>query len=71
MTIPELGQIRTQSHLKTTLNLTLVDETDFDIGKLRAWFDPEFFFIKLSPLNENMISNKNGLSGIIHQKNLM
>ena len=35
MTIEELGQIRTRSNQKTTVNLTLVDEKDFDIEKLR------------------------------------
>ena len=66
MTIEELGQIRTQSNLKTTVNLTLVDEKDFDIEKLRKYFDPEFFFIKVSPINVNAVSEANGLGkGII------
>jgi len=30
MSIEELGQVRTESDLKTTINLTLVDESDFD-----------------------------------------
>lgn len=72
VSIEELGQIRTSSNLKTTVNMTLVDESDFDIEKLRAMFDPEFFFIKLSPINVNNISESNGMGvGIIKAKNLI
>jgi adenine C2-methylase RlmN of 23S rRNA A2503 and tRNA A37 len=71
MTIEELGQIRTGSNLKTTVNLTLVDENDFDIEKLKTCFDPKYFFIKLSPLNENEVSLKNHLKGIVQQENLV
>ena len=72
MTIEELGQIRTGSNLKTTLNLTLVDENDFDIDVLKKYFDPEYFFIKLSPINPNDISEKNELGkGIIEGMNLL
>jgi len=72
MSIEELGQIRTKSNLKTTVNLTLVDEADFDIEKLKKYFDPEFFFIKLSPINKNVISEQNHLgAGIIEAKNLI
>lgn len=72
MTIEELGQIRTNSNLKTTINLTLVDEKDFDIDALKKYFDPEHFFIKLSPINKNIISEKNNLgSGIIEGINLI
>lgn len=71
MTIKELGQIRTKSNLKTTINLTLVDEKDFNIDKLYEYFDPEYFFIKLSPININEVSNKNMLGkGIIEGVNL-
>jgi hypothetical protein len=51
MSIEELGQIRTKSNLKTTINLTLVDESDFDADKLEKYFDKEHFFVKLSPIN--------------------
>jgi adenine C2-methylase RlmN of 23S rRNA A2503 and tRNA A37 len=61
LTIQELGEIRTDSKLKTTLNMTLVDESDFDIEKLKQYFDKEKFFIKLSPINRNSISEKNDL----------
>lgn len=72
MSIEELGQIRTQSSLKTTVNMTLVDTADFDIDKLKKYFNPEYFFIKLSPINENEISRKNEMgAGIIKQENLI
>ena len=72
MSIEELGQIRTNSNLKTTVNMTLVDYADFDINKLKAYFDPKYFFIKLSPINENNISEKNNMGkGIIESKNLL
>jgi len=71
MSLEELGKIRTNSDQKTTVNLTLVDETDFDIEKLKQWFDPEKFFIKLSPINKNDISEKNNLGdGVIKSTNL-
>ena len=71
MTIEELGQIRTNSNLKTTVNLTLVDEADFDIKVLKKYFDPEYFFIKLSPINENDVSVENHMGpGIIEQPNI-
>ena len=72
LSIKELGQIRTKSNLKTTVNMTLVDTKDFDIDKLKRYFDPEYFFIKLSPINENNISEKNHMGkGIIKSTNLL
>jgi len=72
LTIEELGQIRTKSDLKTTINMTLVDFSDFDIAKLRKSFDPKYFFIKLSPINLNEISEENDLGGgIIKQVNII
>lgn len=71
MTIEELGQIRTNSNLKTTINMTLVDYKDFDINKLKELFSPEHFFIKVSPLNPNKTSEKNGIvEGIIKARNI-
>ena len=61
VTIEELGQIRTKSNLKTTVNMTLVDESDFDIDALKKYFDPEHFFIKLSPVNISEFSKENGI----------
>lgn len=72
MTIEELGQIRTESALKTTVNMTLVDTDDFDIEKLKKYFDPEHFFIKVSPINPNPISEKNNMGkGVITIENLV
>jgi len=72
MTIEELGQIRTQSNLLTTLNMTLVDEADFDIDTLLCYFDPAHFFIKLSPINPNAVSEANHMGeGFIEAANLL
>lgn len=72
MTIEQLGNVRTESNLKTTLNLTLVEEKDFDIEKIKQYFNKENFFIKISPINTNAISEKNNLGkGIIEGKNLI
>jgi len=61
MTLEELGQIRTQSYLKTTVNMTLVEEDDFNIDELKRIFDKDYFFIKLSPINPNAVSEQNNL----------
>ena len=72
MSIEELGRIRTESNLKTTINLTLVDESDFNAELLQKYFDKKHFFIKLSPINPNNISEKNHLGeGIIEGVNLV
>lgn len=72
MTIEQLGNIRTESNLKTTLNMTLVDEKDFDINELKKYFNKDYFFIKLSPINENPISDSNNMGkGIIERINLI
>lgn len=71
MLIEELGAIRTKSNLKTTLNLTLVDENDFDIEMLKKYFPPEHFFIKLSPINPNAVSEAHGLGSVINTINLV
>jgi adenine C2-methylase RlmN of 23S rRNA A2503 and tRNA A37 len=71
MSLFELGQIRTASDLKTTVNLTLVDESDFDINAINSIFDKDRFFIKLSPININSVSEANGLgAGVIQTKNI-
>lgn len=72
MSIEELGQIRTNSNLKTTVNMTLVDFADFDINILKKYFNPKYFFIKLSPINENEVSESNHMGkGIIEKRNLL
>jgi MoaA/NifB/PqqE/SkfB family radical SAM enzyme len=72
MSIAELGQIRTSSNLKTTVNMTLVDMADFDIEKLKVNFDSSKFFIKVSPINPNAVSEGNNLgAGAIEGVNLV
>jgi len=71
MTVKELGEIRTESDLKTTLNMTLVEENDFDIDVLKKYFNNDSFFVKLSPINKNKISEQNNLGdGIIKAINI-
>lgn len=72
LSLEELGQIKTESDLKTTVNMTLVEESDFDIVELQRIFNKDRFFIKLSPINPNEISEKNGLGfGVIEGINLL
>ena len=72
MSLEDMGQVVTGSDLKTTLNLTLVREEDFNIKELTRLFDPTKFFIKLSPINPNDISDINGIKdGVIHQTNVV
>lgn len=70
MSIEQLGKIRTESDLKTALNMTLVGTDDFNISSLKAYFDPDYFFIKLSPINENEVYCEDSMgTGIITQSN--
>ena len=72
MSIRNIGEIRTKSDLKTTLNMTLVNNEDFDIKTMRKLFDPAYFFVKLSPINENTVSKENRLgAGIIKATNIV
>jgi adenine C2-methylase RlmN of 23S rRNA A2503 and tRNA A37 len=72
MSLEEIGKVRTASALKTTLNLTLVREDDFSIQALQRFFDPKVHFVKLSPINQNCISDANNMGqGIISQTNLI
>lgn len=72
MSIEDLGRVRTGSDLKTTLNMTLVDEDDFCGKTLRDNFDPESFFVKLSPVNINEVSEQNEIgTGYIDGINLV
>ena len=54
---------------KVTLNFTLSQKTPFDVNELRKQFDPDCVFIKLSPLNENLVSESNNLKTLIKQEN--
>ena len=72
MSLKDLGEINTDSNLKTTLNMTLVDDKDFDIEALKKLFDPQKFFIKLSPINPNCVADFNDVNaGIIRGRNLV
>jgi MoaA/NifB/PqqE/SkfB family radical SAM enzyme len=72
VSIEELGQIRTSSNLKTTVNMTLVDESDFNLEALQKYFDPKYFFIKVSPINKNATSEANNLGdGVIKSINIV
>jgi 23S rRNA (adenine2503-C2)-methyltransferase len=72
MTLEEIGKVRVNSNNKITLNLTLIEEKDFDLETIKNIFDREVFFIKLSPINMNSVSENAGLgNGIIHSENLI
>jgi 23S rRNA (adenine2503-C2)-methyltransferase len=72
MTLEEMASVRTNSNLKTTLNLTLARKEDFDVEELKRLFDPKHFFIKLSPINPNDVSEDNKMgAGVIEQSNLI
>lgn len=72
MTIKQMGEIKTKSKLKTTLNMTLVDESDFDINVIKKHFNQNNFFIKLSPINPNEFSNSNNLGlGAVKSTNII
>lgn len=68
----DMSKIRTGSDLKTTINMTLIDKSDFDIVKLKELFPPGCFFIKLSPINKNSVSDSNGCgAGFVEGINLL
>jgi adenine C2-methylase RlmN of 23S rRNA A2503 and tRNA A37 len=59
---------------KITLNFALsakkqIENHDFDPSLLPRHFNKDHFFIKLSPLNDNDISERNELIGVIPQHN--
>lgn len=67
----DLGS-RTESNLKTTLNLTMARQEDFSIEEMKRLFDKDYFFVKISPINENDCSIANSMgAGIIEQQNLI
>ena len=70
MSLEEIGKVRVNTKRKITLNFSLVKPEDFDIGLIRRYFDPEYFFVKLSPINPNDIAISNGIeNGVIPQTN--
>jgi len=66
MKLEEIGCVKTKSNLKTTLNMTMVREQDFDIKELKRMFDKDDFFVKISPINPNDIADSNDIiKGVI------
>lgn len=71
MKLEEIGKVETNSNLKTTLNMTIVREQDFDVNELKRIFDKDKFFVKISPINPNDIAESNNINeGVIKQTNL-
>jgi 23S rRNA (adenine2503-C2)-methyltransferase len=54
---------------KVTLNFALAQKTPFDPKALSQQFNKDACFVKLSPINENIVSKKNELDTLIHYKN--
>lgn len=54
---------------KVTLNFALTTTTPFSIVDLQKQFDADQVFIKVSPINENVETEKNGIKGAIIQTN--
>ena len=63
-----------KGYRKVTLNFTITRKEDrkfeFDIKNLKKHFDPKYFFIKISPLNENVHSKEEQLKGLVKEKNI-
>jgi 23S rRNA (adenine2503-C2)-methyltransferase len=72
ITYKEMSKIKTKSKLKTTINMTLIDREDFDINELQKLFNKDNFFVKLSPINKNDVSEKNNCgNGFVEGINLI
>ena len=54
---------------KATLNFALSKDTPFNADQLLDSFNPETVFIKLSPINENVVSEENGLKTLFNYEN--
>jgi 23S rRNA (adenine2503-C2)-methyltransferase len=54
---------------KATLNFALSKDTPFIIGDLKRDFDPDVVFIKISPINENVVSDENSLETLFKYEN--
>ena len=54
---------------KVTLNFTLAKETPFDVEMLKKQFNNAWVFVKLSPINENVVSEANELESLFTYKN--
>jgi 23S rRNA (adenine2503-C2)-methyltransferase len=55
---------------KISINFTIVENAEFNIKKIKKFFQKENFFIKLSPVNENLYTKRNSIKGAIKQVNL-
>ena len=70
--VEDMGKVVTNSDQKTTLNMTMVRQEDFDRKELERIFDKSRFFVKVSPINPNDIAENNGIdAGVIEQRNLI
>ena len=56
---------------KITLNFSLAEDTPFDIEDLKFQFDHRYFFIKVSNINDNCVSQKNSLVSLIQDRNVV
>jgi 23S rRNA (adenine2503-C2)-methyltransferase len=54
---------------KATLNFALAKDTPFVAGDLGNQFDPKTVFIKVSPINENPVSDENSLETMFTYEN--
>ena len=54
---------------KATLNFALAKDTPFDPEQLKKDFNPETVFIKVSPINENPVSDENSLKTLFKYEN--
>lgn len=54
---------------KATLNFALTKDTPFDVKSLKSSFDPNTVFIKVSPVNENPVSDENGIKTMFTYEN--
>jgi len=76
MTNKQIGELATHwyNHFpnrpwKATLNFALAKDTPFVIEDLKTQFDPKTVFIKVSPINENPVSDENSLSTLFSYEN--
>jgi hypothetical protein len=54
---------------KATLNFALAKDTPFVAEDLKTQFDPKTVFIKVSPINENPVSDENDLKTLFAYSN--
>ena len=56
---------------KVTLNFALAIDTPFDSAVLKSQFSTDYFFVKISPVNENEVSEENNLKTLIQNANVI